>query len=160
MAMAQDNDPELLRGVQDIGLLVNVSARVAKHGLSAMDIQVDAERRLRKAEIGVFRARDMIMTETEVFFRPFLYISVQAVQSERDPDLYALCITVEFKQEASLARRGKLQPVPKVPPFLTTWEQGRVAVFSAQALSGLRVDISELVEQFVADYRSVNPLRR
>jgi hypothetical protein len=159
-ALAQDNDLELLRGVQEIGLLVDASEKVARHGLSAAELQIDAERRLRKAGIAAFPAKDVVLTETDVYLRPFLYLHLNAVQSDRDPDIYALCITVEFRQEATLISRGRQRPALKVPPFLTTWEQGRVALFNVRALSSLRMDISELVDQFISDYRAVNPPRR
>jgi hypothetical protein len=105
-------------------------------GLTEGQIRIAAESRLRAAGLPV---RDDAS--------PYLHITINAVEGGR---IVAVSTTLEFRQIVLLVRDRSKTAVA------TTWSSGAVSAFGARRVLDVRKVVTTLVDEFAADFKSVN----
>jgi hypothetical protein len=158
-AQPDPTERESLRGVRGISVVVDeIKPELARGALTRERIQSDVETKLRKAGIHVYGPYDVVLTTPKPTTRPFLYVNLSSVSSRRYPGLHAVSITVDFHQNAVLARPFDEQSSPRQSSStVTTWHSDVVAFIQLSDLSRLREQIAALIDKFVSDYLAVNP---
>jgi hypothetical protein len=107
-------------------------------GITANQVRVDSELRLRKSGVRVTDAEDA----------PYLYISVNGIKAGES--VWALSIEVSLWQDVRLSRNNAWS-------MGATWNKGQVAVFSMDRIRNAREHVSDCVDAFINDYLAANP---
>ena len=143
---AQDDEETrpTLGGFQGVHVVVEqLSSTIEKDGLSANQLQKDAELRLQAAGIKVLSKEEFLKTVGKPYLCVNVNISILRTQITR----YIFYIRVEFNQDVSLVRS------PMVVPAVT-WSVGGWGIdFS---LENIRDLVKDHVDKFVNAYFAVN----
>ena len=143
MPLARATDKDSLRGVKAFGVLVEEVQ--GPEELRTSDFQTDVELRCREAGIKLDNSA-----------LDYLYIEVHALQVQfedgRPTGRYALAVSVEFRQWASLVRD------PSIHAFAATWSAGGLGTVSSRDLRSFsRESVRDKVEKFLNAFLEQNP---
>lgn len=132
-------DRASLRGLRGVKIVVDPPGpELENQGLNALDLQTRMENRLHRAEI----APDQAAVE-------FLGLRLIAVRENKGA--YAVCLALGLYQPVSLERDRTIKGVPE------TWSTESVVLVRPKQLSQAAAEtVDQLVDQFIAAYRSVN----
>jgi len=138
-----------LRGINKAGLIIEkVSQVLYDNGIRENEIRKDVEAQLDFAGIKVYQSTDLKTLPGS----PYLYVNIGAIKS-KDNDLYAVSITVEFRQDVNLIRN------PKQNYFgAATWSVSNIGIFSKDKLSEIKGFTKNMVDKFVKDYLKANKM--
>lgn len=136
-----------LRGISGVNVLVeDLPANVEALGLRRETIRTEVELRLRRNRVSVVSLSiESIEKET-----PTLMVTVDVLEHPR-LDLYAVHVTVELMQSASLDRDRRRSV------WVSTWSDGLKMFRDSRALPDVRSNVGELVDRFINDYLAANP---
>jgi hypothetical protein len=138
-----------MRGVSKAGLIIeNVSQVLHDNGINEDDIRKDVLGKLDSAGITVLPNSEM----HNLHGSPYLYINIGAVKSKQE-DLYAISLSVEFRQDVNLSRNPKQKYYGAA-----TWSVSDVGIFSTDKLKELREYAKGMVEKFIMDYLKANKM--
>jgi hypothetical protein len=142
-AWAGDNpwDRATLKGIKQMAVLVeDMSPDLAQDGLIKSQIRTDVESRLRQSGITVVPSSP-----------DFLYVRVSTWKLPNSP-VYAVAITVEFRQQIILARD------PTIPvASAATWGVDALGAFGSERLREVRPHVIDNVDKFIGAYLEQNP---
>jgi len=116
------------------------------YGLDERSVYADAEQRLAKAGIKTLTAAQVGQTPGA----PVLYVRVNAKQSW-DANVFAVNVTVSLLQDAVTARDPNLKLREA-----KTWDAGYMRTFTPEALSQGKKIVSDLVDEFIQDWKTAN----
>jgi hypothetical protein len=128
-----------LVGLPPIAVLVeDVAPELATQGITASQLRVDSELRLRKSGIRV--------TDSES--APFLHVNVTAMKATEY--VWAFAVDVSLNQEVTL---------PRSPSWLSaiTWHQAGLSTLGLQRVGSIREHVLDYVDMFINDYLAANP---
>ena len=133
-------DRATLKGLKSLGVVVDpIDPELAKEGLAQDTFRAHLEEKLRNAGLPVQA------NSTE-----FLGLRLLPVRDSRGP--YAVCLSIGLYQPVTLIRD------PKVRTATQTWEADTVLMAPPKLVYRATVEsLDELVDQFIAAWRSVNP---
>lgn len=138
-----------LRGVNKAGLIIEDLGRVLHDsGINEDDIRKDALGKLDSAGITVVQNSEMHNLPGS----PYLYMNIGAVKSKQD-DLYAVSLTVEFRQDVNLSRNPN-----QIYYGAATWSASDVGIFSTDKLKEIKEYAKGMVEKFIMDYLKANKM--
>lgn len=143
------DDKETLRGLNGVLVVVEkLNPSAERDGLTAEQLRVDTELRLRKAGVRVLSQKECAMDERS----PYLYVAVN-LRTERAPleGAYIFSISVELLQEVYL--RGNAY----AKTHATTWSTESVGSVGQHNLRQVREAVGNYVDIFLNDYLAVNP---
>ena len=141
----QDFKVESLKNLKAIDVVVEgVSSEGRQTGLTTDQIETDVELQLRKVGITI----DESVSE-------YLYVNANIMKLE-SRDSYIYGISVAVWQPAYLRRDSSILTFGAA-----TWDKSTVGITPGNfAKNNIREAIRELVDQFLNDYLSVNPITR
>jgi hypothetical protein len=131
LSAERSQELELLRGID--AARVEVKSEIKQRGAQASALRETVEAKLKRSGIKVL--------EPDESCRVIVFVSL--TRNSRN----AIVIRVQLQQIATLNRLDKII-------FATTWERLAVSTVGKQDISQ---GVSRLVDQFIADYVSVNP---
>jgi hypothetical protein len=138
-ASAQDDEADTLEGINAVSVVIEDLNDAAKTmGLTADAIRSDVELKLQVAGLHVVTASDV----PGLAGAPHLYVNLTSA-------VEATYVHVEFRQNAILERNNRTAYA------VTTWQTGSLQV--RPTLQSLRDAIKGRVDEFLHDWRSVNP---
>ena len=133
-----------LSGLSGVGVVIeDLDSAIEREGFTALQIQKDAEEKLRAAGI-------KILSETELTKSPgmpYLYVNIFTF---KDEDIYAYHITLELKQMVSLVRK------PSVKQSVATWKISGGGTVGALKLATIRTAVGEYINAFIKAYFAAN----
>lgn len=145
VASANDSQAERasLRGLTDLTVVVeDLSAAAQKTGLKALDLQGDAQQRLRRAGITLKADADA-----------YLYVQITVADPGGTLPL-AYVINVSLMQDVTIPRDLQLRTPLQCP----TWWVNSLGMASADRVRSAVSDrVHEFVDQFINAFVSVNP---
>ena len=134
-----------LRGLLGVAvLIVEPAPEVERAGLTRKQLQTDVELRLRQAGIRVLTPVERL----NMMGQPFVYVRVQVLM---DPSECA-----PSHAEVALYQKAYLE-TGEMTKVASTWEVSALGMVERANFSPLRDKVSELVDQFINAYLSVNP---
>ena len=139
-----------LQGLKGVFILVeHIEPEAERDGVRASDLQKRVEANLRLAGIKVLTEEELHRSPGQ----PFLYVRVTYRKLMTNiPIGAAIDLELELRQNAFLERDAAID----LPA--STWQGGMlVTVGIGDLTKGLLNGIDHLTEQFISDYRSVNP---
>jgi hypothetical protein len=140
-----------LRGIPGVYVAVQpLTPEIEKNGLTAAQLKVDTELRLRTAGIGILSRQEWSKTKGG----PVCYVEVDIVNDillsqALKADLYAYAITVELNQDVILLRDTSIQTLSP------TWSGSYLGI--TNSLPRIRDKVRDMVEKFVEACLAVNP---
>ncbi len=144
---AAENERESLRGLTGVSVRVErLSGSAIQDGLSEKSLQTDTEQKLKQAGITVLTAAQAAQEPGS----PVLYIYVNAKLPYNAPP-YAVMTTVALLQNVVSARDPNLKLRE-----VKTWDAGYLTALDPSVLKQARTTVSDLVDEFVNDWRTVN----
>lgn len=128
-----------LKGLKNINVVAELDPRTEAFGLTADQLQVDVELRLRKAGINVIKGGPV-----------FLYVNVNALDS--GAGTYAIAMEISFQQRVSLVRN------PSIATWATTWNLSNIVATTPKEKYArfCRDYVADLVDRFINAYLSAN----
>jgi hypothetical protein len=138
-----------LRGVNKAGVIVEkVNQVLYNNGMREDD--------LRNVAIGELDSSGITVVQNSVMQKlpgsPYLYINAGAVKAKLG-DLYAVKLTVEFRQDVILSRNPK-----QIYYGAATWSASDVGIFTADKLKEIKEYTKEMVKNFITDYIKANKM--
>jgi hypothetical protein len=146
----QEDERESLRGLHGVGLLVEpLDSDIEQLGLSTDTIEQDVRQRLEKGGVKVLTDRERLAT-------PMAAVLIIRVDTLHDRiGRYFYSTDLLLTQRVKLATHG----APEVAAV--TWKKlGVVSAIADDNLKHLGDQVLRKVDQFVKDYRAVNPDKR
>ena len=144
---AGDNHKESLRGLAGVAVRVEpLTGTAADDGPDAKAFLADVEQQLKKAGVNVLTAAQVAQEPGS----PTLYVQVNAKMHFNTPP-YAVKVTVALLQNAASARDASLKLRE-----VKTWDAGYLTALDPNVLGKTRVMVTDLVNEFIADWRAVN----
>jgi hypothetical protein len=145
-AFAAERDHLSLRGIK--GVRVMVEANPEQGGSTKGQLQTDIEFRLRNAGIRVFTREESLKAKGS----PFLYVNI-TIMPVSGLSLYVFSILVELYQDVRLERDPSI-----VVMGASTWSKHYLGAVGKNNLGQIRNRADDLVDMFINDYLSVNPV--
>ena len=134
------NNPNALRGIEEIDLLVHrLDSRLENAGYTHDQIKADMESRLMMAIIKVLPKAV-----------PTLVLDIKTFEFPRHAGLVMIALRLDLYQFVDL-------PLSQQVLWTSTWSVESITGMETANLSGLRGVIENLVKRFIDDYKSVNP---
>jgi S1-C subfamily serine protease len=131
-----------MRGIKSVQVLVE-PLRYETYGLTASQIKVDTELRLRKAGITV---ADRSLN--------LLYININLLQSSGVPNMYIYSLETRLEQAVAPFDRDE-----NIIFQASTWSKEAVGTVGRNRITDLRTDVQDQVDAFINDYLAANPKR-
>lgn len=146
----QQNQLRSLRGLEGIGVVIETLQSDAELiGLTKSQLQTDIESQLGNARIRVLTEEERLKTKGT----PYLYVNVNSVLF-RQISSYGYNIYVALQQDV----RSERNPSADVLSACT-WIYGITGgVETSKLVEEIRKDVGALVDRFINDYLTVNPV--
>ena len=144
---AGDNHKESLRGLAGVAVRVEpLTGTAADDGPDAKAILADVEQQLKKAGVNVLTAAQVAQEPGS----PTLYVQVNAKMHFNTPP-YAVKVSVALLQNVASARDASLKLRE-----VKTWDVGYLTALDPNVLGKTRAMVTDLVNEFITDWRTVN----
>jgi len=143
---------ESLKGLPGFYVLVeNLSPDAERDGLTDAAIRTDVEQCLRRADIRVLASSEELFASSPA--APYLYVNVQAERGQMGAtSLYVYRIDVQLNQWVhSQVTGNEISGV--------TWHRGSFGTMKQSNLPSVRQIVTELVNQFISDFRVANSFK-
>ena len=145
---APENERESLRGLTGVSVRIErLSDSARRGGLDEQAIRTDVEQKLRQAGIQVLTAGQITAEPGS----PVLYIHINA-RAPWGSTNYAVNTIVALLQGAVASRNDSLRLRE-----VKTWDVGYLTTVSRANLPQVRKTVSDLVDEFIGDWRAANP---
>ena len=140
---------ETLKGIKSMTIVIEEIKQpdATAQELTEEIIEKDIAEKLQAAGINVVPLTDLTSD------LPWVYVNIHLMEHKELPSFYTFSLIVEIRQFVTLKRIARLS-------FnAATWDHKLVGMISSsEAVSTVRRSLNEIIDRFVDDYRSVNPL--
>jgi hypothetical protein len=137
---------ETLRGLPGVWVIVSkLDKYIIQKGLHHDQIRKDVELRMRSAGIKIFTKSEAAEHPAHPFFYVHLYLK------KWDEHFYIFQLNMHLEQSATLWN-GVATPT-------TTWKTAKVGKVESKSIQEVRDIINGIVDDFIADWLTVNPKR-
>ena len=144
----KDLERDSLRALAGVLVSVDVPPDLVKAGMDPVAAQADVEERLQEAQIRTFESADAAAPATK-YASPALSALVLTVPNESVP-LDAYMVTLELRQlSSSLVTDELISGI--------TWRCSQFGTIARGNVRDLQQVLDACVQEFVHDYRTVNP---
>ena len=143
-ALDSEESRATLQGLDRVSVVVEtLDPEIKQEGLTETQIQNDVEQGLRQAGIELLTEEKWQDEEQ----RPCVYVRPNVYKPW--PGFYFCCIDISLVQDVALKRNSRISV------HSPTWSMGKFGV--THSLIGIRENIKDCVDRFIAAYQSVNP---
>jgi hypothetical protein len=140
---------ETLKGIKSVTIVIEEIKQpdATANKLTKEIIEKDVAEKLQGAGIKIAPFTDLTSD------LPWVYVNIHLMEHKELPTFYTFNLGVEIRQFVVLKRIARLS-------FnAATWEHRLVGMISSsEAVSTVRRSLNEVMDRFVDDYRTVNPL--
>lgn len=144
------DDKETLRGIRGFNVVVEQLPRVVdRSGTRREEVKNLLEARLRKAGLKIL-SEDEALSQSSISGYPYLYVYTDITPYSKG-DFFVYHIVVELRQRSTLMRD------PSLSVYTATWSRSRCGAARKYRWKELQNDIVKLLNEFIDDFREVNP---
>lgn len=145
VGFAQDStERATLKGIDAVNLQVHCDPVIGEQGLTREEVSRMVVDKVRAAGLKVAEGGDNL---------PLLWVCViSTAKEDAAPDKsHAVLVAVELLQAVSLVRDTSINT------FTRTWADEILALYAPAKMKGIKLDVGNILDKFIADWRAANP---
>ena len=144
---------DCLKGLEGVEVLVEeVKPELENYNLTAIQIQMDVEAKLREAEIRVLSKEEN--EKIQPLRRPYLYVKINSRKLPWKREVIAYSVEAALKQFVTLPAQPKSARKPFYAP---TWYENIVGAATPKDFVEIRDGINQIMDKFIKAYQTANP---
>ena len=144
---------DCLKGLEGVEVLVEeVKEELENYNLTAIQIQMDVEAKLREAEIKILSKEEN--EKTQPARKPYLYVKIKSHRLPWKRLVVAYNIEIALKQLVTLPAQPNSS---RKPFFAPTWYKNIVGAAFPKDFPEIREGVHQLMDKFIKAYQAANP---
>ena len=144
---------DCLKGLEGVEVLVEeVKEELENYNLTAIQIQMDVEAKLREAEIKILSKEEN--EKIQPLRKPYLYVKINSHKLPWRREVIAYNVEIALKQLVTLPAQPKSSRKPFYSP---TWYKNIVGAATPKDFAEIRDGVNQIMDKFIKAYQTANP---